>query len=56
MKNKLFVPVILMLMGLSSCQLIGDIFKTGVGVGMLLVIGILLLVVFVLARVFGSSK
>jgi hypothetical protein len=39
---------------LSSCQLIGDVFKAGVWVGVLLVVGFLALVIYLVTR--GSNK
>jgi len=43
-------------LSLSSCQIIGDIFKTGVGVGVFLVIAVIGLVIFVIAKVSGGGK
>ncbi len=40
---------------LNSCQLIGDIFKTGVGVGVFLVIAVIGLIIFVIAKLFGGK-
>ncbi len=37
----------------SSCQLAGDIFKTGVGVGVFAVIAVIVLIIYLVAR---SSK
>ncbi len=44
----------IVLFSLSSCQLIGGIFKAGVWVGVLIVVGILALVIFLITR--GSNK
>jgi hypothetical protein len=38
---------------LSSCELAGDIFKTGVGVGVFAVIAVIVLIIFLVSR---SSK
>ncbi len=46
----------LSLLSLSSCQIVGDIFKTGVGVGVFLVIAVIGLVIFVIAKMFGGGK
>jgi hypothetical protein len=39
---------------LSSCQAIGDIFKAGVWVGVLIVVGVLALIIYLITR--GSGK
>jgi len=44
------------LLSFSSCQIVGDIFKTGVGVGVFLVIAVIGLVIFVIAKMFGGGK
>ncbi len=56
MKNLSLVIIASFLVTLSSCQVIGDIFKTGVGVGVFLVIAVIVLIVFVIGKVFGGSK
>lgn len=43
-------------MMLSGCQLIGDIFKAGVWAGVLMVVVVVALVIFVVAKLFGGSK
>lgn len=48
----LFVTIVT----LSGCQLIGDIFKAGVWSGILLVVVVLGLIIFIIAKVFGGSK
>lgn len=53
--KKLSLAVIAgILISLSSCQVIGDIFKAGVGVGVFLVIAVILLVIFVIGKVFSG--
>jgi len=47
--------VALMLLTLSSCQVIGDIFKTGVGVGVFLVVAVIGIIIFVIAKIGGSK-
>lgn len=54
MKKIHFLPLLLILLSLSSCELIGDIFKAGVWAGVLLVVGIVTLVIFLLAKMFGG--
>jgi len=56
MKNLAFLLVLSMVVTLSSCQLIGDIFKTGVGVGVFMVIAVIVLVIFIIGKVFGGGK
>ena len=48
--------VSIMLLSLGSCQIIGDIFKTGVGVGVFLVVAVIAVVIFVIAKIAGGGK
>ena len=41
---------------MESCRVIGDIFKAGVGVGVILVVAIIGLVIFVIAKIAGGGK
>jgi hypothetical protein len=50
------VLALLLTLALNSCQVIGDIFKTGVGVGVFMVIAVLGLIIFVVAKLFGGGK
>lgn len=53
--KKILIPLILiLLLSLSSCQIIGGIFKAGVWVGVLLVVGIISLIIYLVTR--GSNK
>jgi len=55
MKKYSFLPVLLaltLLTGLSSCELIGDIFRAGVWVGVILVVGIIALILFIIRKIF----
>lgn len=54
-KLSLVIPVLAFLLTLSSCQVIGDIFKAGVWAGVLLVVVVVGLVIFVLAKIFGGG-
>jgi hypothetical protein len=54
MKKLSLFPLLALLLSLSSCELIGDIFKAGVWAGVLLVVGIVGLVIFLLAKMFGG--
>ncbi len=52
-KLQLFFVMALMI-SLSSCQLVGDIFKAGMGVGIFLVLAVVGLIVFMIAKVGGK--
>jgi len=40
----------LLLIGVSGCEFIGDVFQAGVGVGVVLVLGVIALIVWMIAR------
>ncbi|MFA6151127.1 MAG: phosphatidate cytidylyltransferase [Chitinophagaceae bacterium] len=53
MKNKLIVSVLLLIMlsvSLTSCEIIGGIFKAGVGVGIFIVVAIIAVIALVIGR------
>lgn len=52
MKNKTLISAAasLVLLGLSSCEVIGGIFKAGVWVGVLIVVGIIGLIVYLISK------
>ncbi|HRO43129.1 MAG TPA: hypothetical protein PL009_09865 [Flavipsychrobacter sp.] len=55
MKRYSLFPLLLALtviLSLSSCELIGDIFKAGMWVGIILVVGIIALVLFLIRKIF----
>lgn len=57
MNLKIIIPFLaLCCLTLSSCELVGDIFKAGVWTGFLIIIGAVALVGFILFKVFGSKK
>ena len=56
MKKVQLFSILALLASLSSCQLIGGIFKAGVGVGVLLVVVVVGLVIFILAKIFGGGN
>ena len=56
MKKLQLFSVMALLLSLSSCEVIGGIFKAGVGVGVLLVVVVVGLVVFLIAKASGGSK
>jgi len=56
MKNSLYVLMFLMLsMSLTSCELVGDIFKAGVWVGILAVAAVIGLIIFLIAKLSGKK-
>lgn len=52
MKNKSLIGAIalMLVVGLSSCEVVGGIFKAGVWVGVLIVVGIIGLIVYLISR------
>lgn len=48
--------VLLLSLTLTSCELVGDIFKTGVWTGVILVVGIIIVVIWLLAKAFGGGS
>ena len=56
MKNLSFLLVIMCTLFLSSCQVIGDIFKAGMGFGIFLVVAVIGVVIFVIAKIAGGGK
>ncbi|HSH66493.1 MAG TPA: phosphatidate cytidylyltransferase [Bacteroidia bacterium] len=51
MKRKLLsITLLFLLFTLSSCEVIGGIFKAGVWVGVLIVVGIIALIVYLISR------
>lgn len=55
MKKYAFL-LLAVLLSLSSCQVIGDIFKAGVWSGVILVVAVVGIIIFLLAKVFGGRK
>jgi hypothetical protein len=41
------------LLSLSSCRIIGDIFKVGVWAGVLMVVGVVMLIIFLISKIGG---
>ncbi len=55
MKKLSFLPIIAVLsvlLSLSSCELIGDIFKAGVWVGIIIVVVIIAIVLWLIRKIF----
>lgn len=48
--------VFVILFSFTSCEVIGDIFKAGMGFGIFIVIFIVAIIIFILAKVFGGKK
>jgi len=56
MKNSLYVLLFVMIsISLTSCQLVGDIFKAGVWVGILAVAAVIGLIIFLLSKLSGKK-
>ncbi|CAC9975368.1 hypothetical protein [Flavobacterium panici] len=57
MQNKItrLLMVFVILFSFTSCEVIGDIFKAGMGFGIFIVIFIVAIVIWILAKVFGSK-
>ncbi|QRR01621.1 hypothetical protein [Dyadobacter sandarakinus] len=51
-----FLVVLLIAVSFTSCQMVGDIFKTGVWTGIILVVAIIAIVIWALSRVFGGGR
>ena len=56
MKKYSFLPLLAMLISLSSCEVIGGIFKAGVWSGVIVVVVVVGLIIFILAKVMGGGK
>lgn len=56
MKNFLYVFMFVMIsMSLTSCELVGDIFKAGVWVGILAVAAVIGLIIFLISKLSGKK-
>jgi len=55
MKNFIYPLLLFVMLSLSSCELVGDIFKAGVWVGVLVVVGIIALVIFLISKLSGKK-
>jgi hypothetical protein len=53
MKQSWLAPVFFSAIALSGCEIIGDIFKAGVWVGVLLVLAVIGIIVWVIAKAIG---
>lgn len=57
MQNKIlrFLMVFVILFSFSSCELVGDIFKAGMGFGIFIVIFIVAIIIWIFAKMFGKK-
>ena len=53
--NRILVLSIV-LFSFTSCEVIGDIFKAGMGVGIFIVIAIIAVIIFIIRKFFGGNK
>ena len=44
--------MLMMVLSLSSCELVGDIFKAGMWVGIIVVVAIIALIIFLIRKIF----
>lgn len=56
MKKLQIFLIAALVLSMSSCQVIGDIFKAGVGVGVFLVVAVIGLIIFVIAKIGGGGR
>lgn len=54
MKKITLASILMILVSLSSCKLVGDIFKAGVWVGILVVVVVIALIVMIVGKLFGG--
>jgi len=54
MKTKLtrILMLLLVLVSFTSCEIIGDIFKAGIGIGIFLVIVVVVIIIYIISRFF----
>ena len=51
-----YIIIFLAVIGLTSCELAGGIFKGGVWTGIILVVGIIAVVIWALSKAFGGGN
>jgi hypothetical protein len=51
-----YIFIFLAVFSLSSCEVVGGIFKGGVWTGVILVVGVIAVVIWLLSRVFGGGN
>jgi cytosine/uracil/thiamine/allantoin permease len=55
MKNTFYPVLLMMVMFLSGCELVGDIFQAGVWAGVLIVVAIIGLVIYLVSKLSGKK-
>jgi hypothetical protein len=57
MQNKIkrLLMLLIVLITFTSCSVIGDIFKAGVGVGVFIVIAIIAVILYIVSKIFGKK-
>ncbi|MFC4390494.1 MULTISPECIES: hypothetical protein [Flavobacterium] len=57
MQNKILrlLMVFVILFSFTSCELVGDIFKAGMGFGIFIVIFVVAIIIWIFAKMFGSK-
>ncbi|WP_167398340.1 hypothetical protein [Flavobacterium crocinum] len=57
MQNKILrlLMVFIILFSFTSCELVGDIFKAGMGFGIFIVIFVVAIIIWIFAKMFGSK-
>ena len=57
MKNALYISLLFVIVStsLTSCELVGDIFKAGVWVGILAVVAVIGLIIFSISKLSGKK-
>ncbi|WP_167498076.1 MULTISPECIES: hypothetical protein [Flavobacterium] len=57
MQNKILrlLMVFVILFSFTSCEVIGDIFKAGMGFGIFIVIFVVAIIIWIFAKMFGSK-
>lgn len=53
--TKRILLLLVVMFTFSSCEIIGDIFKAGMGVGMFIVIAVLAVIIFIISKIFGKK-
>jgi len=59
MKNSHLIkilPLLILTFSLSSCEVVGAIFKTGVGIGIFVTVSVLIIIGIIIAVIRGRSK
>lgn len=56
MKKVSIFPLLALILSLSSCSVVGGIFKAGFNVGIIVVIAVIAIIIFILAKVLGGGR